>query len=100
MSVAKYQTCVTEKIVENVDNPDDVEIKPTDSVSNVGSKASNKSSSSKSSSSSSRSSSTSIIAVQAKAEAKRAALLRVPQQWKGCMQWRGRRRHCAKNWRK
>lgn len=39
-NVAKYQTCVTDKMVENIDNLVDAEIKPTDSVSNVGSNSS------------------------------------------------------------
>ncbi len=63
-SVAKYQLSVAAKMVGNPDE----EIKPTDSVSNVETIKSNRSRSSKSSLSS-------ISVVQAKAEAKRAALL-------------------------
>lgn len=45
-SVAKYQACVKDKVV---DSPDDQEIKPLDSVSDVGTNVSNKSSCSTSS---------------------------------------------------
>lgn len=65
-SVAKYQSWL---LYKGVDNPDDEEIKPTDRVSNIGTNVSNKSRTSKASKSSI------ITVVQAKAEAKRAALL-------------------------
>lgn len=77
-NVAKYRTCVTDKMVENIDSLGDAEIKPTDSVSNVGSDSSVEHCNS------SRSRESSIMTVKPKEPPASLA----HQLWKGNIQWK------------